>query len=142
MADSLAHAQAAGEGPQKASKFGSNGPIAPRLPGLPQVFRRNMPKPLTMADPTRPKGHALVSAWNLLGCHRVSSVNEGAKPVLALHHSVTTFSVKKRLMERLTFGRRESPPESGTPLMQRAHSFDKIGARYRSAIASVPIVKE
>jgi hypothetical protein len=62
-----------------------------------------MPKPLTTADPTRPKGQTLVSARNLLGCHRVSSVKERAKPVLALHHSVTTFNVKKRLMGSVNF---------------------------------------
>jgi hypothetical protein len=50
---------------------------------------------------------------------------EGAKPVLALHHSVTAFSVKKRLMNSLTFGgeraRRHllSSDAGGTQLCQK-----------------------
>jgi hypothetical protein len=46
----------------------------------------------------------LISRWNLLGCHRISSVKEGlGRPQTgsALHHSVTALSVKKALMELL-----------------------------------------
>ena len=57
----------------------------------------------TATDPARPRRQASVSAWNFEGCHRVSSVKKGAKPVLALHHLVTASSVKKRLMRLLTF---------------------------------------
>ena len=101
MADGFAHAPAPGE--RESSKLGSNGPIAPRIPGLSSAFRRKLPNARTIADPARPRGQTLVSAWNLLGCHRVSSMTRGAKPVLALHHLVTTRSVKKRLMKSLTF---------------------------------------
>jgi hypothetical protein len=72
MADGFAHAPAPGE--RESSKLGSNGPIAPRIPGLSGAIRRKSPKAHAIADPARPKGQTLVSAWNLLGCHRVSSV--------------------------------------------------------------------
>jgi hypothetical protein len=72
MADSSAHAPAPGE--YESSKLGSNGPIAPRIPDFFGAFRRNSPKAHAIADPARPKGQTLVSAWNLLGCHRASSV--------------------------------------------------------------------
>jgi hypothetical protein len=55
----------------------------------------------TIADPVCPIPQTLISRWNLLGCHGISSVN-GASAVPktgpALHHLVTAVSVKKALM--------------------------------------------
>jgi hypothetical protein len=56
----------------------------------------------TIADPGRPPPKILISRWNLVGCHGISSV-DGASAVpetgSALHHLVTAVSVKKVLMD-------------------------------------------
>src|SRR6185437_1121719 len=96
------HARATDAGGPREGKLQANRPIAPRIPAFSSPFRRKSRKTGAIADPARPKeettGQTLVSAWNVLGCHRASSVNKGAKPALALHHLVTTLSVNKRLM--------------------------------------------
>jgi len=46
------------------------------------ALRRAFPveKPALIADPRRPKPQTLSSAWDLVGCHGISSVN-GASAV-------------------------------------------------------------
>jgi hypothetical protein len=89
----------------------------------------------TIADPVFPIPQTLISRWNLLGCHGISSVN-GASAVPktgpALHHLVTAVSVKKALMAcdgiyalLVAFGRVVLP----------AHTRPKCEAASRSRIA-------
>jgi hypothetical protein len=113
----IAHAPAPGAGGPKTRNLEANQPIAPRIPVFFSPFWRERRQASALADPTRPQEQTLVSAWNVLGCHRVSSVKKGAKPPLALHHLVTASSVKKRLMESSAFV--ETGP-AGPPLASDA----------------------
>jgi hypothetical protein len=55
-----------------------------------------------IADPGRPKPQTLISRRNLVACHGISSVKKGLgrpKTGSALHHLVTSVSVKKALTD-------------------------------------------
>jgi len=71
------------------------------MSGLRRTFRLEKPLRGGIADAAHPKPQTLISRWNLLGCHGISSVNGGlGRPQTgsALHYLVTAVSVKKALM--------------------------------------------
>jgi len=47
------------------------------MSGLRRTFRLEKPLRGSIADAAHPKPQALISRWNLLGCHGISSVNGG-----------------------------------------------------------------
>jgi len=47
------------------------------MSALRRAFRLEKPLRGTISGPARPKPQALISAWNLVGCHGISSVKEG-----------------------------------------------------------------
>ena len=74
------------------------------MPTLRRAFRLEKPIRGAIAGSGRPESQALISAWDLLGCHGISSVKwASAVPQTgsALNHLVTAVSVKKALMGRL-----------------------------------------
>src|SRR5216684_2379880 len=82
------HAPAPGGIRARNRKLDANGPIAPQISALRRAFGPETPFPVKkpilvkarrgmMADPARPPSHPLISRWNLLGCHGISSVKEG-----------------------------------------------------------------
>jgi hypothetical protein len=87
------------------------------------------PRANGLADPARPKGQTPVTAWNLLGCHRVYERESGAKPPLALHHLVTALSVKKALMGWLSFDQRGTRRHRPGVVMRPAHTLTKMHGR-------------
>ena len=102
------HAPASGEIRAKKRKSDANGPIAPQISALRRAFRLEKAvvyeksRPSRMADPGRPKPQTLTSRRNLVACHGISSVKKGlGRPQTgsALHHLVTSVSVKKALMD-------------------------------------------
>ena len=97
-------------------------------------------KPLARHDRRfpRPSPQTLISAWNLLGCHGISSVKKGlGRPQTgsALHHSVTAVSVKKALMIRRGFYalsshlRASDAAAPAKPVMPPAHTPAKMRSR-------------
>jgi hypothetical protein len=74
--------------------------MAPQILAVAAAFRNTLPLHAT-AYPARPARQTLFSAWNLLGCHRISSGERRlAVPHIgsALHHLVTADRLKKTLM--------------------------------------------
>jgi hypothetical protein len=114
-------------------KWQQTGPLRLEFPTLPALFgakrrkRARSPIPRDPGDkPWFPHG----ICWAAIGFR----ARRGAKPVLALHHLVTAPSVKKRLMELLSF----VEPGRLRPVMQGAHSFVKIDGGGPTPIASAP----
>jgi hypothetical protein len=105
------HAPAPGAVRVKVRKLHANGPIAPQICALRAAFPVEKPLRGTVAAPARPTSQPLISRRNVLGCHGISSVKWGLgrpKTGSALHHSVTSVSVKKALMGLIQFpGARE-----------------------------------
>jgi hypothetical protein len=51
------------------------------MSALRRAFRLEKPLRGTIADAAHPKPQTLISRWNLLGCHGISSVKNGASAV-------------------------------------------------------------
>jgi len=67
-----------------------------------QFFTKTPGQASKIADPGRPKPQTLISRRNLVACHGISSVKKGLgrpKTGSALHHLVTSVSVKKALTD-------------------------------------------
>jgi hypothetical protein len=121
-----------------------------------RTFRLEKPLRGTIADAAHPKPQTLISRWNLLGCHGIASVKEGfGRPQTgsALHHLVTSVSVKKALMGLMhplmgRLGRVPGPqvadadcnfPQSSQLLMLPAHSRPKCVAAADFRIARMAL---
>jgi hypothetical protein len=127
-------------------KLDANDPIAPQIPTI--CAPDSDEPPDASADPARDPGQTLVSAWNLLGCHRAFEREKerlaapksrlGASP-LSLHHLVAARSVKKALMALLHFHHRGGRPLAALrQVMRPAHTRAKCEARTAVAIAQAP----
>ena len=111
------HAHAPGAIRQQIWNFGSSGPIAPQIHRLRRAFRLEKPLQGRTADPDYSRPQTLISARNFLGCHGISSVKEtSAVPQTgsALHHLVTSVSIKKALMGWLQLPARPAGDASRT----------------------------
>src|ERR1700737_3935137 len=132
------HATAPGAARVYKRKLDANGPIAPQMSALRRAFRLEKPLRGTIADAAHPKPQTLISRWNLVGCHGISSVIGGlAGPQTGsgLHHLVTAVSVKKALMGLLqSLGAGDRGPRL-RPVMLPAHTRPKCEAATRSRIA-------
>jgi hypothetical protein len=144
------HAPAPGAVRGKLRKLDANGPIAPQLSALRRAFRHEKPfskqKPRrdTIIGPARSASQTLSSRWNLLGCHGISSIgissvnaaSAAPKTGSALHHLVTSVSVKKALMDFGVFRRRSRRSDASRTHPAKMRSGD------RQAHCADDIVKE
>ncbi len=122
-------------------KLDASGPIAPQISALRRAVRLEKPVQGTIADPARPGSQTLISRWNLVGCHGISSVKKGPRPSpngSALHHLVTAVSVKKALPALL-----ELPASRNLlPVMLPAHTRAKMRSGDRLSHCADDTVKE
>ena len=123
---SRAHAPAPGVFQPAKWKLDANGPIAPQISALRRAFPAEKPRARHDCRSLRPASRPLISGWNLLGCHGISSAKEGLgrpQPGSALHHLVTALSVKKALTDWLQRFSRAFLHGSTNPVMRaRTHS--------------------
>jgi hypothetical protein len=81
-------------------------PALCRAFAIEKPFPAEQPRQGTMAVPKPRKSQTLGSARDLVGCHGISSVNGASaapKTGSAVHHLVTSSSVKKALMDQEDF---------------------------------------
>src|SRR5437867_1828637 len=74
------HARAPGSVRAELRNLDASGPIAPQISRLRRAICLEKPVQGTIADPARPGSQTLISRWNLVGCHGISSVKKGPRP--------------------------------------------------------------
>jgi hypothetical protein len=90
-----AHAHPPGAVRGKTRKLDANWPIAPQI-HAPCEVSGSEKRPRASAGPPNSQPQTRISAWNLLGCHRIFERRKG-RAGSAPHPSVTVLSVKKAL---------------------------------------------
>jgi hypothetical protein len=93
-----------------------------------------------MVDPGRPKPQTLTSRRNLVACHGISSVKKGlGRPQTgsALHHLVTSVSVKKALTDSEDLGLGE---RAGIPIRRAQSAPFHLAARQNGAMGAQQVM--
>jgi hypothetical protein len=98
-----AHAHPPGAVRGKTRKLDANWPIAPQI-HAPCEVSGSENRPRASAGPPNSQPQTRISAWNLLGCHRIFERRKG-RAGSAPHPSVTVLSVNKALTISGSLGR-------------------------------------
>jgi hypothetical protein len=130
-----AHAHPPGAVRGKTRKLDANWPIAPQIHALCEVSGSEK-RPRASAGPPNSRPQTRISAWNLLGCHRIFERRKG-RAGSAPHPSVTVLSVNKALTISGSLGRFLIPVASRRSARIRLGFPNGTAARACSAMRSV-----